>query len=47
MLISSSPSAFQYVECDIPEGHTIADWRQRDGRTGRRSLRSRLLRTGR
>ena len=45
MLISSSPNAFLYVECDVPEGQTLADWSRRNGRTGRRSLRQRLTRT--
>jgi hypothetical protein len=47
MLISSSPTAFLYVECDIPAGQTLSDWRRANGRTGRPTLRQRLLRTGR
>jgi hypothetical protein len=47
MLIASSPTAFLYVECDIPEGESLADWRRRNARVGRPSLRDRLLRTGR
>jgi hypothetical protein len=47
MLISSSPNAFLYVECDIPQGQTLQDWRRSNGRVGRPSLRQRLLRTGR
>ena len=47
MLISSSPTAFLYVECDIPEGQTLSEHRRRSGRVGRPSLRQRLLRTGR
>jgi hypothetical protein len=47
MLISSSPTAFLYVECDIPAGQTLCDWRRLNGRTGRPSLRRRLLRTAR
>ena len=48
MLVASAPTAFQYVECDIPEGQTLADWRTRTAsRTGRRSVRDRVLRTGR
>jgi hypothetical protein len=47
MLISSSPTAFLYVECDIPEGQSLADYRRTNARVGRPSLRQRLLRTGR
>lgn len=45
--VASTPTAFQYVECDIPEGQTLSEWRHRAGRTGRRTRRHRLLRTGR
>jgi hypothetical protein len=47
MLISSSPTAFLYVESDIPAGQTLSDWRSRNAPTGRPSRRRRLLRTGR
>jgi hypothetical protein len=47
LTVASTPTAFQYVECDIPEGQTLSEWRHRTGRTGRPNRRQRLLRTGR
>jgi hypothetical protein len=47
LTVASTPTAFQYVESDIPEGQTLSQWRSRTGRAGRPSRRHRLLRTGR
>jgi hypothetical protein len=35
--------AFEYIQCDIPEGVTIRQWRQARVRKTRRSRRLRLM----
>ena len=44
----TSPHHFAYVDADIPEGLTIAEWRRRRlDAVAPRSLRARLLRAAR
>jgi|tagenome__1003787_1003787.scaffolds.fasta_scaffold15287599_2 hypothetical protein len=47
MLLTASPTAFRYVECDVPEGQTLAEWRRNRTPARRPSLLRRLGRTGR
>jgi hypothetical protein len=35
--------AFEYIQCDIPEGVTIREWRQARMRQPRRTPRLRLM----
>jgi hypothetical protein len=51
---SSVIAPLQYIECDVPDGMTLADWRRRDAapqaprtvRTFTRRARSLLMRAG-
>jgi hypothetical protein len=47
MLVTGSPTAFLYVDCDVPEGQTLADWRRTRTPVRRPSLADRLRRKGR
>ena len=47
MTVMDDPHSFRYVECDIPEGMTLDEWRRSRRVPPRRHGLRRLLRRGR
>ena len=38
VIMQSASNAFRYVECDIPAGVTVGEWRRRTARPTRRRV---------